>query len=496
MDEVYSKDLGIVTAYGYALSQGYTGTEEQFATLMADYATIGQQAVDAALAAEGYAVGTHDGEPVPSTDPAYHNNAKYYAEQLAPALDALAYALAAFPTATLADQQIASFDDGAGGIPAKDMSVAVVAAQAGSGEPSPDNVRPISGWTGINIRIEGKNLLPLEYPVPNTNKYVVATVDGNNVRVNNTEAATTANCGFYPACMYSYFKSGITYTLSADIVVNSGAATMGFRDAASGTFIAGGVVRNITANGHYSVTTTPTSKAFIDLLCTYTTAELGDVEYNNIQLEIGSAETATATREYSTVSVVFPDTAGTVYGGTLDATTGLLSVTHRMIVLAGSGYVGGVTARANTTRFQIYTGAADSARAPNPTAIDLSLAICDKLPSSSAIYNNDVLGLYIPRNQSAQGYADHGATIYLSVPSAAGGTADSVKAWLSTNNLTIVYRLDVPQNYQLTPAEVKTLLGPNNIFADAGNVNVTYRADPTLYINGKVAALTALISES
>ena len=31
--------------------------------------------------AEAYAVGTRDGEDVPSTDPAYHNNAKYYAEQ-------------------------------------------------------------------------------------------------------------------------------------------------------------------------------------------------------------------------------------------------------------------------------------------------------------------------------------------------------------------------------------------------------------------------------
>lgn len=51
--------------------------------------------------AEGYAVGTHDGTPVPSTDPAYENNAKYYAEQAATSAqgveqyveDAEAYAL-------------------------------------------------------------------------------------------------------------------------------------------------------------------------------------------------------------------------------------------------------------------------------------------------------------------------------------------------------------------------------------------------------------------
>lgn len=42
-----SKDLGIATAYGYAKSKGYLGTEEEFATLMASYATVAQTAVDA-----------------------------------------------------------------------------------------------------------------------------------------------------------------------------------------------------------------------------------------------------------------------------------------------------------------------------------------------------------------------------------------------------------------------------------------------------------------
>lgn len=46
-----TKDLGMVTAYAYAVSKGYTGTETQFAELMASYATVAQEAVDAALAA-------------------------------------------------------------------------------------------------------------------------------------------------------------------------------------------------------------------------------------------------------------------------------------------------------------------------------------------------------------------------------------------------------------------------------------------------------------
>ena len=44
-------NLGHATAYGYAKSKGYTGTEEEFAQLMANYAVIGQTATQAAQTA-------------------------------------------------------------------------------------------------------------------------------------------------------------------------------------------------------------------------------------------------------------------------------------------------------------------------------------------------------------------------------------------------------------------------------------------------------------
>lgn len=47
-----TKDLGVVTAYGYAVTQGYTGTEEEFAELMASYATVAEQAAQSAETAE------------------------------------------------------------------------------------------------------------------------------------------------------------------------------------------------------------------------------------------------------------------------------------------------------------------------------------------------------------------------------------------------------------------------------------------------------------
>lgn len=131
------KDVGIVTAYGYAVEGGYQGTEAQYTELMGSIANIAQEATDAktaaetaqgkaedaqeaaetaqgkaedaqeaaeraqgladdaksaandsatsasesALKAEGFAVGEQNGVEVGSDSPYYHNNAKYYSEE-------------------------------------------------------------------------------------------------------------------------------------------------------------------------------------------------------------------------------------------------------------------------------------------------------------------------------------------------------------------------------------------------------------------------------
>ena len=68
--------------------------------------------------------------------------------------------------------------------------------------------------------------------------------------------------------------------------------------------------------------------------------------------------------------------------------------------------------------------------------------------------------------------------------------------WLSENPMHLVYELATPVTYQLTPQEIKTLLGVNNIWSDAGNTAVTYPADTKLYIDNKIAELQALILEN
>lgn len=52
-----------------------------------------------------------------------------------------------------ASGSIASFSDGADDVPLKSLKVQIVPNQSGSGDPSPSNVRPISGWDSVNVYV-------------------------------------------------------------------------------------------------------------------------------------------------------------------------------------------------------------------------------------------------------------------------------------------------------------------------------------------------------
>ena len=73
--ETVDKNLGHATAYAYAKSQGYTGTEEEFAIEIAHSADNAQAARLNALKSEGFAIGTQDGDP---SETYAENNAEYF----------------------------------------------------------------------------------------------------------------------------------------------------------------------------------------------------------------------------------------------------------------------------------------------------------------------------------------------------------------------------------------------------------------------------------
>lgn len=96
-------------------------------------------------------------------------------------------------------------------------------------------------------------------------------------------------------------------------------------------------------------------------------------------------------------------------------------------------------------------------------------------------------------------YSDHNTLnrVYFRPPY--GGftvTVEEWRTWLASNPLQLCYELATPVTYHLTPQEVDTLLGVNNVWADTGDTTAEYVADTKKYIDKKLAALTAQIVNS
>jgi hypothetical protein len=51
-------------------------------------------------------------------------------------------------------------------------------------------------------------------------------------------------------------------------------------------------------------------------------------------------------------------------------------------------------------------------------------------------------------------------------------TFAEMQSWVTNKSTQLVYKLATPQTYQLTPTQVKSLRGVNNIWADTGEVDV------------------------
>ena len=263
-------------------------------------------------------------------------------DSLSAANEAIANVLKAFPVGT-ATGAMAAFTDGADDVPVKNLAVAIEPVQSGSGDPAPDNVRPITGWTGVTVSHSG---------------------------------ADTSNP--------------------------------------------------------------------------------------------------------ETLTISWQTEAGTVYGGSLDVTTGVLTVDREMISITDMNVIASAS-----KNYSLYT-------VGELGYINTNLSAMSNVLTTYVGAAADLTeGSFMVINSAAR----NAALIYLCFPECSGATQaecrNNNREYLETlvNNGIIpqfVFGIAEPLTYQLTPHEVNTLLGENNIWADTGDTTVEYRADPTLYINARI----------
>ena len=179
----------------------------------------------------------------------------------------------------------------------------------------------------------------------------------------------------------------------------------------------------------------------------------------------------------------------TVYGGTLDAVSGVLTVTHgKTIVGVDITSISGVwyahDATFNTWGFYINI--------PNPFA-NVKLGqkpISDAFVASTGnIYSTDApCTMGINTTSAPNGYiAFRIAKNMIGTPTDSDDLKERINAWIVANPFAIIYELATPTTIQLTPTEISTLQGNNNVWSDAGEVEVLYIADTGLYIDKKTS---------
>lgn len=211
----------------------------------------------------------------------------------------------------------------------------------------------------------------------------------------------------------------------------------------------------------------------------------GDTEtISNFQIEFGSSATAYAPYAGQTYAISFPGTAGTVYGGTLNATTGVLTVNRVNIVFTGAQsenwgtYRSDGTSSLNSFRLKLSTETVLEAWGSGTA----NNAICNMATANgTAIYNHSAISFAIDSSQYA----------YICLPVT---SVETLKTYLSQNNLQMCATLATSVTYTLTAAQVTTLLGTNNVWADCGDIaKLEYPADTKLYINKVIAAAVAAL---
>lgn len=204
--------------------------------------------------------------------------------------------------------------------------------------------------------------------------------------------------------------------------------------------------------------------------------------YSNI-CPISASESVTVTQNgASAVSVEFPETPGTVYGGVMDFKTGVLTVTHRYRTLNGSESWTAWSGSAHSVRVNASDMMGQETGDPSDSWMAADGAACDSLPVVAANAGAPCLRFYKPTQRIYVYWAE---SIDPSITSAA-----TWRAWLAEHPITVVYPLAEPVTYQLAPQEMPLLAaGTNSFAADTGGVTVTYYSVPDDPVNPSVQSL-------
>lgn len=317
---------------------------------------------------------------------------------------------------------IASVKDGADEMPMKSLVANIVPKQSGSGTPSPENVREISGWESVETVVSGVNVWDEEWE-----RGSFSATTGEKVNSND----------------YVRTKNPLRVAPNANYYIKAVANGRLFYYDANGTFL------NATeAFGDPMVITTPSTCAYMNYRWE------GQTYANDISINYPSTD-----HDYHAYTATTHTTSlgRTVYGGTVDVVRGTLTVTHAMVDLGSLNW----NYQSAQTRF--YTSELQGLIKPPHTGSEKPNYWC----SSYKITSFD--------DFANSGDCAFGTTGNAFIMDSRFTDATAFKTAVSGQML--CYELSTPTTYTLTPQQINTLAGVNNVWVDSGDCSIEYVRD-------------------
>ena len=329
------------------------------------------------------------------------------------------------------------------------------------------NICPISGHTQAKVTRTGKNLF-------NPVTLELGTFTGEGLP---SSAKNRIRSGFIRV------EGGKSYALSADYNTDKGTLTqsVSFYPENTITTKRTGFI-NWTTNNIFQV---PLGTNYIRCLFQISSQQLELTDISNVQFELGS--TATSYEPYQGTQITI-DLDGTRYGGVVDVTNGTLTVNRAEHTIIANEVGLGWNNQAYSNISYAQTPKPNNAKAK--IAPNFYFWICDSyVQTNSTNWDSAThIGQQMPRN--GNNYWWYGFPY--------GTSLEDMRTALT--GVRYIYELAEPITVTLTPQQLTLLLGDNNVWADTGDVSITYHADTGRYIDSKLAdlkaELQALILES
>ena len=331
----------------------------------------------------------------------------------------------------------------------------IVPVQEGEGDPSPDNVRPITGWTGMNLWHSGKNLI------------------------------SSLKKGYYRTDFKLYAPTSTIY-VSFSEPLHAGKYTISFSKNVN-------LVRYFTAKKNASATTSILETDPIDTNLAVINLDEDDILYISFRLYSNAPWDGTVQMEYGNKTspyepykghVVTLEFGQTVYSGTLDWNTGVLTIDHfgRTYTHLDMFYP-----YSSNGAFSFATKLLDFKGKLNPITTKW---MCDTLIPESYNYAGANKKIYSVGTDSGSD------AMYFRLDNNQEATVEDFKTWIGQHPTTVVADLRTPFSIQLTPTEILALPGTNTIYTDTGDTTVSGRADPVATLQQLAERIDALQSMS